>query len=289
MNSRHSFKFAVIAAMLLLAGACASTDDDDDSYGRTADDVRGTIESIDTRNSEIVLSNRMVVGYDDDTRVEYEGREYRVENLERGDEVFVRVNPSGRPFARSITVTRSVSAGGSQSYDASLRGTVRNIDTRRRTIEIERGYGGDTTTVEYDSRTAVSYDGRRYTVENLERGDEVDIRTSGRVAEAIVVTRSASGGGGGFDRDGGFGGGNSGSTVRGTVRYVDAQRRMIEIEESGRVTTLQYSSSARVDYQGQMYSPENLERGDVIEAEVRRGSGSQWMADRIYLVRNVRR
>ncbi|MBK5260264.1 MAG: hypothetical protein JJE51_11765 [Thermoanaerobaculia bacterium] len=287
MTTRHSFRFAVIAAMLLLAGACASTDDDDDSYGRTADDVRGTIESIDTRNSEIVLSNRMVVGYDDDTTVEYEGREYRVEDLERGDEVFVRVNPSGRPFARSITVTRSVSASGSQSYDTSLRGTVRNIDTRRRTIEIERGNAGDTTTVEYDSRTSVSYDGRRYTVENLERGDEVDVRTSGRVAEAIVVTRSASGGGG-FDRDGGFGG-NSGSTVRGTVRYVDTSRRTIEIEESGRVVMLQYSSSARVDYQGQMYSPENLERGDEIEAEVRRGSGSQWIADRIYLVRNVRR
>jgi hypothetical protein len=42
-----------------------------------------------------------------------------------------------------------------------------------------------------------------------------------------------------------------------------------------------------VEYQGRLSPPTNLERGDVVEARVRR-VGTRYVAERMYLVRNVR-
>jgi hypothetical protein len=87
-----------------------------------------------------------------------------------------------------------------------LRGTVRSIDLRSRTLEIERsGYGSrgfssgtgsgpsdDVVVVRYDAGTTVRYQGRTYSPENIERGDEVRIQAArerdGRLlAQEIVV------------------------------------------------------------------------------------------------------
>jgi hypothetical protein len=81
-----------------------------------------------------------------------------------------------------------------------LRGTIRYIDTRNRTLEIEttsRSFSTSTrdsgmVVVQYDAETTVEFQGRRYDPENLERGDEVEIDTrtlsGGRLlAEEIVV------------------------------------------------------------------------------------------------------
>jgi len=83
-------------------------------------DVRGVVSRIDTQSRVIVLDvdyvnnlrdtrSNSTVYYDDNTVVEYDRQEYRVEDLERGDEVSIRgTNRDGRYIADRITVTRNV-------------------------------------------------------------------------------------------------------------------------------------------------------------------------------------
>lgn len=83
-------------------------------------DIRGTVNSIDTGARRIDLNvsyinnlrntqNNQSIYWTNNTRVEYQGRTYRPEDLERGDEISVRgVNDNGRYVAEVITVTRNV-------------------------------------------------------------------------------------------------------------------------------------------------------------------------------------
>ena len=53
------------------------------------------------------------------------------------------------------------------------------------------------------------------------------------------------------------------------------------------VVEVYYDSSTSVDYNGRTYKPENLERGDQVQVEVR-DTGSRYEADQIKVVENVR-
>lgn len=239
----NSFLAAIIAAAVLTG--CGSSgvgdvlggprsggsNDRYDPYNQSTDDVQGTVRSVDTRNRLIVVDSEatdsrynlrngngdreVVVYYDDRTTVEHGGRTYRPEDLERGDRIRANVQATGdRLVAQQIEVVYDVSGGGSDTGDtrddltSDLRGTIRYVDTRNRTLELETSrygsgfapegssssdrYGsGDVVVVSYDAQTIVEYQGRRYEPENLERGDrvEVDVRDSGgrRLAERIVV------------------------------------------------------------------------------------------------------
>src|SRR2546430_16621615 len=88
------------------------------------------------------------VYYDDRTTVSYQGKNYRPEDLERGDEVTVRADQSGNQLiAQSMSVTYNARGGmtsGSSStipYGSAIHGTVRSIDTYNRTISVDRGFG----------------------------------------------------------------------------------------------------------------------------------------------------
>jgi hypothetical protein len=120
----------VLTAMLLTA-ACGSMGGDG-GLGSIGDiilgspsteqtsDVRGTVSSVDTGNRRIDLNvsyvnnlrdnnngQRGSIYYDTNTRVTFEGRDYAVTDLERGDEIsVVGFNDNGRYVARTITVTR---------------------------------------------------------------------------------------------------------------------------------------------------------------------------------------
>jgi hypothetical protein len=86
-------------------------------------DVRGTVTYVDTNARRIDLDvsyinnlrdtndgKRGTIYYDNNTRVVYEGRDYSVADLERGDQIEVRgVNDNGRYLAETITVVRDVS------------------------------------------------------------------------------------------------------------------------------------------------------------------------------------
>lgn len=155
---------------------------------------------------------RMDVRYDQRTRLFYQGREYPVEGLERGDVIRMDVTQSGREiWARSIQVVRNVRDSGygggygndryndgrygNDRYGNDLRGSVSFVDTRARRIRLDGGGYGNNVQVAYDARTTVEYQGRRYRPENLQRGDLVRIqaRQLGNnqwLAERIIVERS---------------------------------------------------------------------------------------------------
>ncbi|HET7705852.1 MAG TPA: hypothetical protein VFM36_07190 [Thermoanaerobaculia bacterium] len=117
----------VLAAVVLFTAACGSIGGLGDLGGilgspssTQASDVRGTVSSIDTAGRRIIMDvayvnnlrntqNAQSIYYDNNTRVEYQGQTYRVEDLERGDEISVRGhNDNGRYVAEVVTVTRNV-------------------------------------------------------------------------------------------------------------------------------------------------------------------------------------
>lgn len=206
-----------------------------DPYENRIDNVRGTVESVDTRDRTIVIDregtgynsnlrndgssygDRVVLSYDDRTTVQFQGRTFRPEDLERGDRVLAEVVSTSslanndRLLADEIQVLYDVSGGVGDNggYDdpavtRNLRGTVRYVDTRDRTVEVDtsaRGFSSGSTgrtgvvVVRYDAQTVVEFEGRRYQPENLERGDEVeiDVRDVGGqlLAEEIMVVNDA--------------------------------------------------------------------------------------------------
>jgi hypothetical protein len=244
--------FTALAGALLIAG-CSSTLGDILGGGSSGRDpypqdeigeVRATVDQVDTRNRIIYVEDAqtyrrdlrnsggsggsssgrydLAIYYDDRTEVEYDGRTYRPQDLEPGDQIVARVEDSGgnRLLAERIEVVYDVSSSGgvrnpsnpNDPYDrtdtyADVRGFVRNVDSADRTLELERvtwsrnfdrGAGSSRSSIvvlDWDADTIVEFQGQRYRPENLERGDEVEVevRDLGNrlMAEEIVVVRDA--------------------------------------------------------------------------------------------------
>lgn len=333
MKTSKSFMAATLA-MLFLA-ACGSSGIGDvlggGGGGSQASnyEIRGTVDSVDLNSNSIWLRN--VSGYssmlsnsgsgsgntarvyfDNQTQVVWQGQTYRPQDLERGDEVAVRVDEDGnRLIAQSMTVTHNAAGGmtsGSSSgaYGSTVRGIVRYVDASRGTIEIDRGSGMSTMILDFDSGTPVYFNGNTYRVGDLERGDEVEIRvreTGGTrvLAQDVTVVRSVSGSSGNSG-SGVYGGGstsNQYATVRGTVRSIDTARRTFELESASWINgfntgagsgvsriTVNYSDSIQVDVNGRLHPMQGLERGDIVNVQVSR-SGSSYWAERVTLVHDI--
>ena len=315
---------ASVLAVLFLA-ACGSTGGgmgDILGGGNTSSnnyELRGVVDRVDTSSRILYLTNvsgyqsmlanggsgsNVRLMYDNQTTVQYQGQNYRPEDLERGDEVTVRAaaGTNNTLIADVVTVTRdssggmtSSSGGGVYGSSSMLRGTVVRVDNR--SIEVNRGFGSNAI-VEIGSNTPVYFNGRTYRVADLERGDEIEInvRDLGNnrfSANDITVTRSISGG-----ASSGSTSSSNLSTVRGTVRYVDTNRRTIELEsatwssrfqgnDSGNRVVISYDSNVGVLVNGQSHPVSGLERGDVVEVEVD-NYNNMLRANRIWLVRDVR-
>lgn len=206
-----------------------------------ASDVQGTVLRVSRRDHVIVVDpgddrednedrdgregrREIVLFYDDNTTVEYEGRDFRPEDLERGDRIQASVEWRGdRGFAEDIQVIYDASGGhgggapgqpsrpdrddsGSQGEPSAedLQGTVRNVDAGAHSLEIEpasdetedsEGPSG-VVVVSYDAQTTVQFQGRTFRPENLEPGDIVAIhlrrgRGGRMVAEQIQVIGDA--------------------------------------------------------------------------------------------------
>lgn len=214
------------------------------SYGQTgtgypsqyASQLEGTVEDVDARYGRILLrvedrytgrSERREVRYDRRTRLFYQGREYPVEGLERGDVIRIDLAQSGRElWAGTIEVVRNIrDRNYGESYDRGygdrhgdpygdpyggdrygdpyggghgqdLRGQIAFVDQQARVIQLDgAGYGGGMQ-VRYDSRTTAEHDRRLIRPEDLQRGDVVRIlgRSLGSnewLAERIIVERPA--------------------------------------------------------------------------------------------------
>ena len=237
----HKYKtFAAATFALLLMAACGTSGNsigdifgggNPNSGSSGSYQIRGTVDSVDTRGQSIYLTNvsgyntnlntgrdnSVRVYYDNRTTINYQGRTYRPDQLERGDEVTVNVDQSGNQLiAQSMDVTYNTRGGmasgssyPSSSYPSStqystIRGTIRNVDTVNHTIELENtnwvsGFRTNNTSnrfvVRYDQNASVDYNGQMYPMTNLERGDVVDVQlqdfgNSDYVAQRLVLVRN---------------------------------------------------------------------------------------------------
>src|SRR5690606_31791417 len=227
---------ALVAGLLVLLVGCVSPggyggypgggyDQSGPGYpSQYGSQLEGTVEGVDTAYGSVLLRiddrrsgrpERQEVRYDRRTRLFYQGREYPVEGLERGDVVRVSVVQSGRDlWAESMEVVRNIRDRGygggydryGNGYDGGydggrgagngrdMRGQVAFVDPRARLIQLDSGGYGGSMQVRYDDRTTAEYDRRLIRPEDLQRGDVV--RILGRplggndwLAERIIVER----------------------------------------------------------------------------------------------------
>lgn len=188
-----------------------------------------------------------------------------------------------------------------------VQGTVDRVDTGARLIVVDgdtrynlRNAGGDRLSLYYDSDTTVVFEGRTYNPADLERGDRIvaDVDDSGSrlMAERIEVVHDVTGGTGSVYDDQ-----RRLAELRGTVRSVDTYGRTLQLERASYVSgfttgtgtsgsdlvTVYYDPDTVVEYQGQFYGLDSLERGDVVDVRVSE-TGSRLVAEQIELVRDVR-
>ena len=117
-------KFLLATTILLICAACGSLGDLGGILGSsgpdTSSDVQGTVQQVDLNNRAIILDVNYInnlrqsqtgqtIYWDNNTVVQYQGQNYRPEDLERGDQISIRGrNQSGQYIAETITVTRNV-------------------------------------------------------------------------------------------------------------------------------------------------------------------------------------
>lgn len=176
---------------------------------------------------------------------------------------------------------------GQPQYGA-LQGTVEGVDAYAGRLQLvvgdPRGGRAQRVALRYDQRTRLRYLGREYPVEGLERGDvvRVDAVDTGRdlYARTIEVVRNV--------RDG-YGGYGDGGTLRGAVAWVDSRTRQIRLDGAGHGAgvVLSYDGRTTVEYQGRLYRPENLQRGDQVRVQARQSGYNRWLAERIVVERSV--
>jgi hypothetical protein len=130
MNKYKTLAAATVA--LLLMAACGTSGNSigdifgGGNQGNNAYQIRGTVDSVDTRGQSIYLTNvtgyntnltggnasSVRVYYDNRTTLNYQGQSFRPEQLERGDEVTVNVNQSGNQLiAETMDVTYNTRGG----------------------------------------------------------------------------------------------------------------------------------------------------------------------------------
>jgi len=192
---------------------------DDADQGRHVREVRGTVESVDPNEQAILIrpgggggadDRDLVIHYNEDTQVEFQGRSFGVESLERGDQISAAVErgPDGLLTeviqvlhdvrgSEAMPGNRGADRGGDRGEERGepqtmeLRGVVRSNDSHKQALEVERAGSKSVVVVGYDDDTDVEFQGRHYSPDNLEKGDAVEIELreeDGRpVADKIVV------------------------------------------------------------------------------------------------------
>jgi len=181
-----------------------------------------------------------------------------------------------------------------QGHGRQLQGTVDGLDSSYGRILLvfddPRSGRAARTEVRYDQRTRLFHQGRDAAVEGLERGDvvRIDVVESGRDlwARSIELLRDV--------RDRGHGGGYPGvhgEETRGQVAFVDERAQLIGLDSGGhgRGTRLRYDGRTTVEYRGRLYRPQDLDRGDLVRVQARRLGNGDWLVERIFVERSVRR
>ncbi len=181
MTRIHRARRAAGAAsmLLLFSTACSSAGGLGGILGNVlgggGGEVAGSIQGINTRSQQIDLrqtnGQRVVLTYDNNTQVVFQGQNYPVTSLEFGDEVRARIASGGNSssYTDRIDVTRSVSDGGTTGTGnvRAFEGNVRNIDRTNGVFTVSSNdYGTITVTMPYNTRQT---DLTRF--QNLRTGD----------------------------------------------------------------------------------------------------------------------
>ena len=305
--TRTGIMITIMALTSLLLSACATGGLGDilgggqDEGTRYAQEIDATVENVDPRSSailvtvdrraEVAAGQRVNLYYDDRTSVTYEGNSYRPDALERGDRIRAQVVDDGRSLqVQSILVTQDSSPdNGGVIGDTVISGTVRDIDTRDSTLTIDTYGSSADAVVRYDTRTRVLLGDRRLDVDELRVGDDVDVELDADaridLADTITVIDDRSSD-------------PVTNSVRGEVVTVDERRGELVIStrdslisgfdvSSDDTVIFRFDRDVPVEYQGQIYTPENLERGDGVLVEYDRRRDELW-AERIRVTSNVR-
>lgn len=156
-----------------------------------------------------------------------------------------------------------------------LQGTVSNVDHGNRRFMLAED-GGQRADIAYDDRTRLVYQGQQQAAGGLEPGDRIRVvaMRDGYLWRADDIEVLQDGRGGGHGR---------GDERRGAVSYVDTRARVIGFTEGGYTGGEQrasYDSRTVVEYRGNRYPPDALERGDLVRMRLIRG-GNGWVAEHI--------
>jgi len=183
-----------------------------------------------------------------------------------------------------------------QSYS----GNVSYIDLNARRIDLNSN--GYTTSIYYNSSTQFTYQNQNVSASSIRSGDYVTVQASNNGnGQLVAQTVYDNGGGmasGTYPGNGTYPTTNGSFHVQGTVNYVDTTQQRIDVS-SAYVTgfntgngnqgtySVYYSTSTPVYFQGNTYSPTNLERGDQIDISAY-NNGGRYEASSITVTHNVR-
>jgi len=254
-SAQRTSALLALAPLLLVAAACGGLGGSDPApRSEPVGDVAGEVVRVELFERELLVRNtydRVVrVRYEADTPVFFRGEQYRVENLEPGDVVRVDVlgDREGVLLAQRIDVEQSVQdrTGRVDPPPAidEVVGEVVRVERMPNVLVLTSAARG-TLRIGFSADTPVYYRGERYTVSNLEEGDEVRVEVREDVGELrtdyIAVTRSVQEAGG--IGDGGAPGGvetGEVETLTGRVTAVEPDRGRFTVatETRGTVTVL---------------------------------------------------
>ncbi len=151
------------------------------------------------------------------------------------------------------------------------------------------GYGayGNRIEIYYDRNTPAYFRGQQVAPSGLETGDQIRVQatqSSGRwYARSIEVLQDVRSGGG-------YGSQPYGNALGGSVTSVDARNGLLYFTRggySGSNDRVRFDQYTTVEYRGQRYRVDQLERGDVIRIEGRQ-LGNEFLAQRIIVDTSVR-
>jgi ABC-type molybdate transport system ATPase subunit len=162
---RSALRAALVPATLALAASCANSNLGSilGSVLGGGNSVSGTVQSVDTRNQQLYLTDAsgqsVVLSYDANTQ----NRSYGVGNLERGDQVTATVsqqqasNGATIYYASSINVDQPVAANttGTVSGAQAFQGTARQINRTSGTFQLDTGTGTLVATIPYNASSDV--------------------------------------------------------------------------------------------------------------------------------------
>jgi len=318
-------RFAIVALALLLS-ACGSfpqqnyPDNEYPGNEPSVSRVAGVVNYVDVANSEIEITTnrdygvtagqRVGLHYNNRTTVEFDGNNYRPQDLERGDRIVAEVEGDTRYLsARSILVTRDSSSGGGyvsddQHDELHFSGTLRQIDKRNKRLIVDTTDRGREVQVRFNKRTQVFFGDRHISISELREYDTLNIELAPGKRNALAETITVVDGRIPSQYDDDL------ATARGEVVFVDESRRELVIATQDRYlqsvdsrsssdsrtnfdtrkndrATFLYERDIIVEYRGENFSPSNLENGDTIEVDYERDGDELW-AQRVLVISNVR-